>query len=51
MEWGHLGPWILRELRNYLLCFQFKCKCWEIELSEEYRDTRRGEEGELRMCL
>ena len=48
VEWGHLGPWILRELRNYLLCFQFKCKCWECELLGE---CRCGEENRLHMCV
>lgn len=48
VEWGHLGPRILGELRNDLLCFQFQCKCWESECLEECRDTRRG--GESGLC-
>lgn len=43
VEWGHLGLWILGELRNYLLCFRFKCKCWECELLQVCIDTMRGE--------
>lgn len=40
MEWGHQGPWILGELRIYLLCFQFKCKCWEFEHLEKVQRHR-----------
>lgn len=43
---GNVGPWILGELRNYLLCFQFQCKCFQCELMEKSRDNRReGESG------
>lgn len=30
-----LVVWILRELRNYLFYFQFKCKFWKCELTGE----------------
>lgn len=45
VEWGHVGPRILGELRNDLPCFQSPCK-W-CELVEERGGIRRGEESGL----
>lgn len=37
---GSLGLWLLREIRNYLVCFQFKCKFWKREHLNMCRDTK-----------